>query len=87
MSESLVAKKSYAFAVRIVKLYRVLRQRGVERELLSQLLRAGTSIAANLSESQYAQSSADFVAKVRISLKECVLNPICGSASSMIPMG
>ncbi len=71
MSESIVAKKSYAFGVRIVNLFRTLRQRGVERELLSQLLRAGTSIAANLSESQYAQSPADFHAKLRISLKEC----------------
>ncbi len=71
MSESIAAKKSYAFAVRIIRLYRTLRQRGVERELLSQLLRSGTSIAANLSESQYAQSSADFVTKIRIGLKEC----------------
>ncbi len=71
MSESIASKKSYAFAVRIVKLYRALHKRGVERELLSQLLRSGTSIAANLAEALYAHGAADYVAKVRIALKEC----------------
>ncbi len=71
MSESIAAKKSYAFAVRIVNLYRALRRRGVEKELLSQLLRAGTSVAANLAESQYAHSPAEFHSKVRIAMKEC----------------
>ncbi len=71
MSESIASTKSYAFAVRIVKLYRILRQRGVERELLSQLLRAGTSVAANLAEAVYAHGTADYAAKIRIALKEC----------------
>ncbi len=71
MSESIAATKSYAFAVRIVKLYRVLLKRGAERALMEQLLRSGTSITANLSEALYAHGTADFIAKVRIALKEC----------------
>ena len=70
MSESLVLKKSYAFAIRVINLYRVLRSRRAERALMEQLLRSGTSITANLSEAVYAHSPAEYVAKVRIALKE-----------------
>lgn len=42
-----------------------------ESVLTNQLLRAGTSIGANIHESKYAQSSADFVSKMQIALKEC----------------
>ena len=38
--------------------------------LSKQLLRSGTSIGANISEAQQAQSRPDFVAKLSISLKE-----------------
>lgn len=38
--------------------------------ILSQILRSGTSIMANISESQYAQSRADFISKLHIALKE-----------------
>ncbi len=71
MPDSIAATKSYAFAIRIVKLYRILLKRGAERALIEQLLRSGTSITANLSEAIYAHGTSDFVAKVRISLKEC----------------
>ncbi|MBS5508618.1 MAG: four helix bundle protein [Akkermansia sp.] len=50
MAESLVSAKSFSFAVRIIHLCRHLKKQDVERELLSQLIRSGTSIAANLSE-------------------------------------
>lgn len=71
MAESLVSAKSFSFAVRIVKLCRHLKALGVERELLSQLIRSGTSITANLSEATYGHSKKDFYSKTRIALKEC----------------
>ncbi len=71
MSRSIVAEKSFLFAHRILNLSRELRKRRVERELCSQLLRSGTSIAANLTEAQYGHSSDEFAYRVRISLREC----------------
>lgn len=71
MAESLVSAKSFSFAVRIIHLCRHLKKQDVERELLSQLIRSGTSIAANLSEAVYGSSRKDFFSKVRIALKEC----------------
>jgi four helix bundle protein len=58
-------------AVRIVHLCQFLdEQQGVARTLSRQSLRSGTSIGANVEESQSAQSTADFVHKLEISLKE-----------------
>ncbi len=71
MAESLVSAKSFDFAVRIIYLCRHLKKCEVERELLSQLIRSGTSVAANLSEAVYGCSKKDFYAKTRIALKEC----------------
>ncbi len=71
MSNSIVAEKAYIFATHIVWLYRALKNRKVERELLSQMLRSGTSISANLSEALYGNSSSDFLYRVRIALREC----------------
>ncbi len=71
MTESLVSVKSFDFAVRIIQLCRHLKKRDVERELLSQLIRSGTSVAANLSEAVYGFSKKDFFFKIRIALKEC----------------
>ena len=71
MSESIVAEKSFRFAVRIVRLSRELRRRHVERELLSQLIRSGTSVSANLSEALYGNSTNDFLYRLRIALREC----------------
>lgn len=71
MAESVVYNKSFAFAVRIIQLCRYLRSHHVENELLSQLIRSGTSITANLSEAGYGHSRKDFFSKVRIALKEC----------------
>lgn len=44
---------------------------GLEFALINQLLRAGTSIGANLYESEHAQSSKDYISKFEIALKEC----------------
>ena len=69
MGENIITKKAEKLAVRIVRLHLYLREKG-ETVIAKQLLRAGTSIGANNSEAQCAQSKADFVAKMNIALKE-----------------
>ena len=65
-----IQNKSFRFAVRIVNLCKVLRSSRKEFILSKQLLRSGTSIGANISEAQQAQSRADFTSKLNIALKE-----------------
>ena len=65
-------KKSKAFAVRIVRLYRYLCDEKGEYVLSKQLLRSGTSIGANLAEAECAISRKDFLSKVYVALKECM---------------
>jgi four helix bundle protein len=62
--------KSYAFALRIVKLYKYLAYETKEYVLSKQILRSGTSIGANITEGNRAQSKSDFVHKLSIALKE-----------------
>ncbi len=69
MKESTVKDKSYAFALRVITLARFLRDRK-EYELASQLLRAGTSIGANMEEALAGISRPDFIAKMGIASKE-----------------
>ena len=64
--------KSFQFAVRIVTLCRHIQDTKKEFTLTKQLLRSGTSIGANVAESQQAQSRPDFVSKLSIALKEAV---------------
>ena len=70
MAESIVAQKSYQFALRIIKLCQYLRIQKKEHVLSRQLLRSGTSIGANTEEAVAAQSKADFINKLVIALKE-----------------
>ena len=70
MRENVLLEKSFKFAIRIVKLYKYLCGEKKEFVLSKQLLRCGTSIGANISESQEAQSTNDFISKLSISLKE-----------------
>ena len=65
-----VEHKSFLFSVRIVKLARYLQEEKKEYILSKQLIRAGTSIGANIVESQQAQSRADFISKLSIAQKE-----------------
>ena len=64
-------KKSKVFALRVIKLYKYLNEQKHEHILSKQLLRCGTSIGANVKEAVYAQSKADFTAKLYIAQKEC----------------
>lgn len=70
MSKSIVKEKSFAFAVRIVKLYKFLCDEKKEFALSKQALRSGTSIGANVREALCAESRADFVHKLHVALKE-----------------
>ena len=65
-----VEEKSFRFSVRIVKLCKLLQEEKREYIMSRQLVRAGTSIGANIIESQQAQSRADFISKLNIALKE-----------------
>ncbi len=62
--------KSFAFALKAVKLYEYLSLDKKEFVLSKQVLRSGTSIGANINEAIEAQSKADFIHKMSISLKE-----------------
>ncbi|MGA9292427.1 MAG: four helix bundle protein [Ignavibacteriaceae bacterium] len=66
-----VVEKSFDFSVRIVNCYKYLikKERSLS-PLYNQLLKSGTSIGANIAESQAAASKVDFRNKLRISLKE-----------------
>ena len=66
-----IAEKSMVFAVRVVGLYRYLSEKKRECVMSKQVLRSGTSIGANVRETNSAQSKADFIAKMSIALKEC----------------
>ena len=70
MVENIIENKSFDFAVRIVNLYKHLTFEKKEFVLSKQLLRCGTSIGANVSETEKAQTKADFNAKMNIALKE-----------------
>ncbi|WP_405346118.1 four helix bundle protein [Ruminococcus sp.] len=69
-NRSIIERKSFDFAVRIVKLYQYLCNTKKEFILSKQLLKAGTGIGANVAEAQQAQSKADFISKISIALKE-----------------
>ena len=68
--DNLVKDKSFAFALRVVKLYRILCEERGEYVLSKQMLRSGTAIGALIRESEHAQSKADFINKLSIALKE-----------------
>ncbi|MGD9631007.1 MAG: four helix bundle protein [Pyrinomonadaceae bacterium] len=68
--ENILRQKSYLFALRIVRVYKFLSESNKEYVLSKQVLRSGTSIGANVVEATQAQSKADFVSKLSVSLKE-----------------
>ena len=68
--KNIIQEKSFAFAVRIVNLYKYLCEEKNEFVLSKQILRSGTSIGANIEESIGGQSDRDFLTKVTIAYKE-----------------
>jgi four helix bundle protein len=69
-NDNVIQIKSYAFAVRIIRVFKYLSEQKKEFILSKQLLRCGTSIGANVEEAIGGQSSKDFFAKLTISYKE-----------------
>ncbi len=69
MSESKLRTQSLDFAVSIINLVKVLKEKH-ETIISNQIGRSGTSIGANIREAQYAHGKADFIAKLQIALKE-----------------
>ncbi len=69
MKDNLIADKTFDFALNIIDLYINLKKEN-EFVLSKQLLRAGTSIGANVEESTAAQSKNDFISKISIASKE-----------------
>ena len=67
---NILQEKSFAFAIRIVKLYKYLCEEKKEFVLSKQIVRCGTSIGANIEEAIGGQSDKDFLSKLGISYKE-----------------
>ena len=66
---NIIKEKSYKFALEVIKLYKSLQTQN-EYVLSKQLVRAGTSIGANVEEATAAQSRKDFISKMSIASKE-----------------
>lgn len=69
MGNNIVKNKSFSFALKIVDLQKTLIEKR-EYIISKQIMRSGTSIGANIRESEYAESKADFIHKLSIALKE-----------------
>jgi len=67
---NIVRGKSFAFALRVVKLAKHLQEERREFVLSRQVLRSGTAIGALVREAEHAQSKADFINKMSVGLKE-----------------
>lgn len=67
---NVIYDKSFEFAIRIINVYKSIVEEKKEFVMSKQLLRAGTSIGANVKEGLAAQSKKDFVAKLYIASKE-----------------
>jgi four helix bundle protein len=70
MRENIVKQKSFALAIRVVRLYQYLVLNKREFILSKQLLRSGTSVGAMVREAEHAESKADFRHKMAIAQKE-----------------
>ena len=70
--ENLIKNRSKEFAILVIRTVQTVLERTgfVEKSLLIQLLRSGTSIGANVREAEHAESKIDFIHKMKIALKE-----------------
>ena len=71
MSESVLKEKSFLYAIKIVRLYQLLKETQREFVLSKQLLRSGTSVGTMVCEAKNSESSPDFQHKLGIAQKEC----------------
>lgn len=70
MAGNIIKEKSFAFAIRIVKLYQFLCEGKKEFVMSKQLLRSGTAVGALIREAEHAESKPDFKHKMAIAQKE-----------------
>ena len=70
MKENVLKTKSFGFAIRVVKLYKYLKEEHNEFILSQQVTRSGTAIGALIREAEHGESLKDFAHKLNISLKE-----------------
>lgn len=68
--QNIILDKTFQFGLRIIKLHLYLREKKVDRILITQLLRCGTSIGANTEEAMGGSSKKDFIQKLRIAYRE-----------------
>lgn len=71
MSKSILQQKSFLFAIRIVKLYKLIAETKKEFVMSKQVYRSGTAVGALIREAQNAESKMDFIHKLAIAQKEC----------------
>lgn len=71
MKQNVIKDKSFAFALRVVRLFQYLQSDKKEFIMSKQLLRSGTAIGALVRESEHAESKPDFIHKLAIAQKEC----------------
>jgi len=71
MKKNVVKDKSFAFALRIVRLFNYLQSEKKEFIMSKQLMRSGTAVGALIREAEHAESKADFIHKMAIAQKEC----------------
>jgi TIGR02436 family protein len=70
MKENILKMKSFKFAVRIVNLFKYMRDEKKEFVMSKQVLRSGTSVAAMIREGEHSESKHDFIHKMAIAQKE-----------------
>ena len=70
MKENVIKDKTFAFAIRIVKLHQYLCKEKNEFTLSKQILRSGTSVGAMIREAEHAETKKDFIHKMAVAQKE-----------------
>ena len=65
MKKNEILDQSFDFALKIIELAKFLKNKK-EYVISNQILRSGTSVGANVSEAQAAQSTKDFIAKLSL---------------------
>jgi four helix bundle protein len=71
LKQNIIKEKSFAFAIRIIKMYNFLKENKKEFILSKQLMRSGTSIGAMVREAINAETAKDFIHKLSVAQKEC----------------
>jgi four helix bundle protein len=69
--QNIIKEKSFAFAIRVIKMYNFLKEHKKEFILSRQLMRSGTFVGAMVREAINAETSKDFIHKLSIAQKEC----------------